>query len=35
MKLNPSVTHSLSVFLLILLLFAGCGEDSQEMTDRR
>ena len=27
MKLNPSVTHSLSVLLLILLLFAGCGEE--------
>ena len=30
MKLNPSVTHSFSVLLLILLLFVGCGE---EMTD--
>ncbi|MDE0323375.1 MAG: hypothetical protein OXN27_05585 [Candidatus Poribacteria bacterium] len=30
MKLNPSVTYFFSVFPLILLLFAGCGED--EMT---
>ncbi len=32
MKLNPSLTHFLSVLLLILPLFAGCGEDSEEMT---
>ena len=30
MKLNPSVTHSFSAFLLIVLLFTSCGE---EMTD--
>ena len=27
MKLNPSVTHSFSVLLMILLLFIGCGEE--------
>ena len=26
MKLNPSVTHSFSVLLLVLLLLVGCGE---------
>ena len=32
MKLDTSVTYSLSVLLLILLLSAGCGEDNEETT---
>lgn len=30
MKLNPSVTHSFLVLLLILLLSAGCGEEMED-----
>ena len=33
MKLNSSVTHSLSAFLLILLLFVGCGEAGESVVN--